>query len=212
LYEDLDIAIKGFEYTITYVLATNTILDLSSNNLMGQIPPSIGNLSSLRLLNLSRNHLEGKIPASLGEISTLEQLDLANNYLSGEIPQNLSILTMLAYLDVSSNTLCGIIPLGTQFDTFNVTSFQRNKCLCGFPLQTCKGKEKQAHEHTMGGVGQGLLSNVEEHVSLIALKLGVGFGFGGVVSVMILWKKARNWVMPPKHDHFMEGTNSLNNL
>ena len=140
LYEDLHIDIKGFEYTLTYVLATNTILDLSSNNLMGEIPPSIGNLSSLRLLNLSKNHLEGKIPASLGEISILEQLDLANNNLSGTIPEELSGLSMLASLDVSYNRLYGIIPLGTQFGTFNDTLFQRTKCLCGFPLPACKQK------------------------------------------------------------------------
>jgi hypothetical protein len=35
-------------------------------------------------------------------------------------------------------------------------------------------------------------------MSLIALALGLGIGFSGVVSVMILWKKARYWVLPPK--------------
>lgn len=54
-YEDLDIVIKGFEYTLKYVLATNTILDLSSNNIMGEIPQSIGNLCSMQLLNLSQS-------------------------------------------------------------------------------------------------------------------------------------------------------------
>jgi len=39
---------------------------------------------------------------------------------------------------------------------------------------------------------------MEEHVSLIALRLRVGIGFGGVVSVMILWKKDKDWMMPPK--------------
>jgi hypothetical protein len=165
---------------------------------MGEIPASIGNLSTLRLLNLSRNQLEGKIPASLGQISTLEQLDLANNSFSGKIPQELFNLTMLASLDVSSNRLCGRIPLGTQFDTFNATSFQNNKCLCGIPLQVCNEKKKQAQKSMEGGVSRGWLNRVEEHMSLIALVLGLGIGFSGVASVMILWKKARYWVLQPK--------------
>ena len=138
LYEDVQIDIKGIEYTITYILQANTIFDLSNNNFIGEIPPSIGNLSKLRLLNLSGNQLDGQIPTSLSEIPTLEQLDLAKNNLSGKIPQELSKLTKLASLNVSSNRLCGRIPGGTQFDTFNKTSFQRNKGLCGYPLQLCE--------------------------------------------------------------------------
>ena len=108
------------------------------------------------------------------------------------------MLTELAYLNLSSNRLCGRIPKGTQFDTFNVASFEMNKCLCGSPLQPCQEKKKKI---TMEGVnigkGQGFLSHVDEHVSLIALGLGVGIGISGVVSVMILWKTARHWMMPP---------------
>jgi hypothetical protein len=73
--------------------------------------------------------LEGKIPASLSDISTLEQLDLAKNNLIGDIPQEFSKLSMLAIFYVSFNSLCGLIPSGTQFSTFNVASFQKNKCL-----------------------------------------------------------------------------------
>lgn len=125
----------------------------------------------------------------------MEQLDLGKNNFSGEIPQELSHLTMLAYLDVSSNALCGKIPRGTQFSTFNVTSFQRNKCLCSFPLPTCKEEEKQTLKSTIGRVSQSWSSQVKKHISLIALKFGIGIGFGGVMSVMILWNKARNWII-----------------
>lgn len=200
LYEDLRIVMKGVEYALTYVLAANIIFDLSNNKLTGEIPSSIGNLTGLRLLNLSINHIEGKIPASLSKISTLEQLDLSRNNLSGTIPQELSILTMLAYIDVSWNKLCGRIPKGTQFYTFNETSFEGNKCLCDYPLQPCK--EKQSNNTIEGSSiskGQGWL---DEHVSLTALGLGLVIGFSGVVSVMVLWDRARHWVMPPKTQPF----------
>ena len=50
--------------------------------------------------------------------------------------------------------------------------------------------------------GSDWLSSVNEHVSLLALGLGLGIGFIGVVSVMLLWDRARPWVMPPKTQPF----------
>jgi hypothetical protein len=66
------IDIKGVEYPLTYVILKNIIFELSINNLIREIPLSIGSFSALQLLNLSGNLLEGKILASLSEISTLE--------------------------------------------------------------------------------------------------------------------------------------------
>jgi hypothetical protein len=200
LYEDPRVIIKGFEYGLTYMLSANTIFVLSNNNLIGEIPPSIGSLSDLGLLNLYRNQLEGKIPSSLSEISTLEELDLSRNNLSGVIHQEFSILTKLEYLDISWNRLCGRIPKGTQFDAFSENSFEGNKCLCGYPLQLCK--ETQNNNIVEGSRGRGWLSHVNEHVSLVALGLGFDIGLGGVVSIMILWDNARHWVMPPKTQPF----------
>ena len=128
---------------------------------------------------------------------------MAKNNLHGEIPQELSKLSMLASLNVSSNNLCGPIPKGTQFYTFNVSSFQWNKCLCGFPLPPCKQKDKSMDGDKDSGsnVKRGWLSHVNEKVSLIALGLGVAIGFGGVVAMFIAWDRARCWVlcMPPNN-------------
>jgi hypothetical protein len=197
---EMTVNIKGFEYNVSYMWDTDMIFDLSQNNITGEIPVSIGSMKSLRLLNLSGNQLEGKIPACLGEIITLEGLDLAKNKLHGEIPQELSKLSMLASLNVSSNNLCGPIPRGTQFYTFTETSFQRNKCLCGLSLPPCKQTDKS--NKTMArdtgsesNVKPGWLSRVNEKVSLIALGMGVGIGFGGVVAMFIAWDRAKCWVL-----------------
>jgi Leucine-rich repeat (LRR) protein len=201
IYQKMEIDMKGHEYTLSYLLPTNIILDLSSNNLTGKIPASIGRMSHLRLLNLSRNQLEGRIPTSLSGISTLEQLDLAKNNLSGPIPEELSKLHELVVLDVSSNNLCGRIPTGTQFSTFNVSSFQNNKCLWGCPLDSCNENERQARKcdnaTKSSNVRVGWLSHVDENMSLIALGLGMGIGFGGVVAIFVFWERAKHWVLSP---------------
>jgi hypothetical protein len=199
----LQIVIKRFEYDLSYLLSTNTIIDLSSNNLIGEIPTKIGSLSSLRLLNLSGNQLEGQIPASFSEISTLEQLDLAKNNLSGEIPQDLSKLSKLAVLDVSFNSLCGPIPTCTQFSTFNATSFLRNKCLWGCPLDPCNGNKRPMTERNTSqnsNVKVGWLNHMNEKISLSALAMGLGIGFGGVFAIFIAWERARNWLLGLPHN------------
>ncbi|CAD6258637.1 unnamed protein product [Miscanthus lutarioriparius] len=94
-----------------------TSIDLSSNNLIGEIPEEIVFLDDLVNLNLSRNHLSGVVPNKIGEMQSLESLDLSRNMLSGEIPASLSNLTFLSYLDLSYNNLTGRIPSGSQLDT-----------------------------------------------------------------------------------------------
>jgi hypothetical protein len=164
-------------------------------------------------LNLSGNQLEGLIPASLSNISTLEQLDLAKNNLSGEIPQELSKLSELSVFDVSSNNLCGLIPTGTQFSTFNVTSFQRNKCLYGCPIDTCnENKRPKSEDNSSSKSGKptvGWLSSVDENMSLMALAMGLGIGFGGTIFVFVVWEKARCWVVPPKRPQAFYGVYRL---
>ena len=61
-------------------------LNLEGNNLVGEIPSSIGQLSKLESLDLSRNHLTGEIPITLGRLEELEWLSLYGNRLSGLLP------------------------------------------------------------------------------------------------------------------------------
>ena len=56
-------------------------LDLSFNNLQGQLPEQIGDLIYLKELVLFRNKLEGSIPASIGNLNELKVLNLAFNKL-----------------------------------------------------------------------------------------------------------------------------------
>ncbi|XP_047057198.1 receptor-like protein EIX2 [Lolium rigidum] len=111
-------------------------LDLSCNNLMGDIPEEIGSLVALKNLNLSRNTLGGKIPENIGALMQVESLDLSHNGLSGEIPLSLSDLTSLSRLNLSYNNLTGRIPSGNQLQTLEDPEYiyVGNPGLCGPPL------------------------------------------------------------------------------
>ena len=56
-----------------------TGLDLSSNELRGEIPSEIGQLQKIRALNLSNNLLSGTIPESFSNLKMIESLDLSHN-------------------------------------------------------------------------------------------------------------------------------------
>ena len=85
-------------------------LYLWQNNLSGEIPAELGDLSNLLVLFLEDNNLSGAIPAELGDLTNLQSLYLAQNGLSREIPTELGDLTNLQTLDLRDNNLSGEIP------------------------------------------------------------------------------------------------------
>ena len=87
-----------------------THLELSSNQLTGEIPAVLGSLTNLAELSLYSNELTGEIPAALGSLTSLRELRLSSNQLTGEIPAELGSLTNLRWLYLSSNQLTGEIP------------------------------------------------------------------------------------------------------
>ncbi|KAK7280655.1 hypothetical protein RJT34_25721 [Clitoria ternatea] len=115
-------------------------LNLGSNNISGPIPASISNLIELERLDISRNHILGTIPSSLGQLLKLQWLDISINGLTGQIPGSLSQITGLKHASFRANRLCGQIPQTRPFNIFPAVAYAHNLCLCGKPLQACKGK------------------------------------------------------------------------
>ena len=81
-----------------------------TGGLSGEIPAELGSLSNLTFLNLTRNELSGEIPGSLGQLDDLELLALGGNQLSGEIPSELGSLSSLTQLYLWENQLIGDVP------------------------------------------------------------------------------------------------------
>ncbi|XP_066340993.1 receptor-like protein EIX1 [Miscanthus floridulus] len=177
--------------SIYRVLDTSMMsIDLSSNNLTGEIPEEIVFHDGLVNLNLSRNHLSGVVPNKIGEMQTLESLDLSRNMLFGEIPASLSNLTFLSYLDLSYNNLTGRIPSGSQLDTLYAeypSMYIGNTGLCGHPLQNnCSG---EGHAPKQGGLGR----TEERHgIQFFYLGLRCGFVVGTWMAFGVLMFK-RSW-------------------
>ncbi|XP_062025139.1 receptor-like protein 6 [Rosa rugosa] len=132
---------KGVDRFYPKIREDFAAIDISSNRFEGKVPEFIGNLTGLRSLNMSHNILTGLIPSSLGKLKLLESLDLSQNKLSGEIPRQLTQISFLAKFNVSHNNLSGPIPRGTQFATFDSTSYEGNLELCGDPLPKKCGNE-----------------------------------------------------------------------
>uniref|UniRef100_A0A2C9V2X6 non-specific serine/threonine protein kinase n=1 Tax=Manihot esculenta TaxID=3983 RepID=A0A2C9V2X6_MANES len=92
-------------------------LYMGGSGIYGDMPASIGHLTSLTLLNLSYNYITGEIPAEIGQLENLQKLDLAGNRIAGRIPDSLGNLQKLNQIDLSGNELVGRIP--TAFGNFH---------------------------------------------------------------------------------------------
>ncbi|KAM1140013.1 hypothetical protein PS2_039843 [Malus domestica] len=84
-----------------------TVLNLSFNH--GFLPETHTNTSSLRLIDVSHNQLRGQLPRSLGNCIRLEFIDLSYNKFSDVFPFWLGALPELKLLAMQSNAFYGPI-------------------------------------------------------------------------------------------------------
>lgn len=136
--QNLVLTIQNNDIEYSSILSILTSIDLSSNELTGQIATNLNQLLMLQYLNLSRNFFRGEIPHTIGLIP-LQQLDLSNNELVGGIPEELASQSKLSSLELANNNLAGPIPSGQQISSFRVGSFiPGNDRLCGPPLPVAR--------------------------------------------------------------------------
>lgn len=116
-----------------------TDLVLRNALISGSIPYDIEKHESLQILDLSFNNLTGELSSSLFYLTSLTHLFLGNNSLSGELPDFQR--TNLQYIDLSYNYLSGSLPEWANmlqlnlvanmfvFDSSNITNIPGLNCL-----------------------------------------------------------------------------------
>ncbi|RDX67277.1 DNA damage-repair/toleration protein DRT100, partial [Mucuna pruriens] len=164
-------------------------IDLSCNNLTGEIPKEVEYLLGLVSLNLSRNNLSGEIPSEIGNLSSLESLDLSRNHFSGRIPSSLSQIDSLGKLDLSHNSLSGRIPTGRHLETFDASSFEGNVDLCGEQFnKSCPGDET-----TVKPQEPAVYREDSVFYEALYMSLGIGYfvGFWGFIGSILIWQAWR---------------------
>ena len=159
-------------------------LDLSNNQLSGDIPHILGSLSSLRYLDLSQNALTGEIPAALGNLTKLDTLRLHDNQLSGEIPTELGNLSSLRELSLHDNAeLTGPLPLSfTNLDTLATLSLS-GTLLCA-PTDSTFQNWLEGIENKSGVVNCGDDAVLDRNVLITFFNATDGTN----------WKTSTNWL------------------
>ncbi|CAN1180005.1 Receptor-like protein 7 [Linum perenne] len=191
-HNSIIVSTKGRELEFVRILTVFKSIDLSSNNFDGPIPEVMGKFKALQVLNLSHNAFNGQIPSGFGNLSNVESLDLSHNKLTGEIPNEIAGLTFLSCMDLSDNYLVGRIPTGTQFQSFDNTSFGGNPDLCGQPLsKSCT--DPPAPQNIIVNNGK---SSVGIDWDILSKVFGFFCGLGLIMLPASLWPSFRIWFWP----------------
>ncbi|XP_062145961.1 receptor-like protein 56 [Alnus glutinosa] len=171
-------------------LSIMTIIDMSSNQLTGNIPFEMGELSQLRSLNLSNNFLTGSIPNSFQNLKNMESLDLSHNKLSGRIPFEFVEMTSLSVFSVAYNNLFGRVPFERQFSTFESQCYNGNPDLCGDPLpRNCSTTNQLEPGHEEEKEETRIIDSPLFFYAFVAVSYAFGFWvFFGILIIKKNWR------------------------
>ncbi|CAA3010378.1 probable LRR receptor-like serine/threonine-protein kinase At1g74360 [Olea europaea var. sylvestris] len=156
-----------------------SMVNLACNQLYGKFPPKIGRLP-LIVLNVSQNNFSGEIPWQIGNLKCLQNLDLSYNNFSGSFPISLNNLNDLSKFNVSYNPyVSGVIPTTGQLSTFEKWSF------LGDPLLHLPSFINNTTNNNSGNKNGKAKRTTELGATLVVLALILTFLVCGLVSVIV---------------------------
>ncbi|KAG8086948.1 hypothetical protein GUJ93_ZPchr0010g7983 [Zizania palustris] len=130
--------------------ANLAFLDLSFNNITGDVPPSILNLQKLTILFLGNNSLTGRLPDSISP--SLTNLDFSYNQLSGSFPSWVTQNNLQLNL-VANNFILGsdnnIIPPGLNCLQQDTPCFRGSPEYYSFAVDCGSNKPMRGSDNTM---------------------------------------------------------------
>ncbi|XP_037446693.1 protein STRUBBELIG-RECEPTOR FAMILY 8-like isoform X1 [Triticum dicoccoides] len=110
--KELDVSFNNIAGEIPPTLPPNVeYLNLAANKFEGNIPPSLPYLHSLKYLNLSYNKLSGIVGDVFVNMESLVTMDLSFNSFDGDLPRSFSSLNNLHYLYLQHNEFTGSVIL-----------------------------------------------------------------------------------------------------
>ncbi|KAH9667276.1 Receptor-like protein 15 [Citrus sinensis] len=163
-----------------------TGLDLSCNQLTGEIPSDIGQLQAILALNLSNNSLSGSIPESFSNLKMIESLDISYNKLTGQIPPQLTALNFLSIFNVSYNNLSGRTPDKGQFATFDESSYRGNPSLCAWLIQQKYSRTLKPTTTQASGAEEEEEEEDDDESAIDMVTLYSSFGASYVTVILVL--------------------------
>ncbi|KAE9450367.1 hypothetical protein C3L33_17733, partial [Rhododendron williamsianum] len=139
----LDLSKNLFSGSISFICAITGPLfwyiDLSSNQLSGELPDCWEPFGVAQVINLANNTLSGELPRSFGNFFNLKALQLSNNNFSGELPESLKNCPYLIIMDLGGNKFTGKIQpwLGTNIPNLMILSIRSNRLYGDVPRAIC---------------------------------------------------------------------------
>ncbi|KAG9137397.1 hypothetical protein Leryth_026601 [Lithospermum erythrorhizon] len=135
-------------------LSSLRLLFLSHNLFQGHLGNFVFVHYGIYRLDLSHNNLTGDIPQYFSKLTHLLTLRLEENGFSGRVPSGLNAKRLQDF-NVSRNKLEGEIPFSLK--GFPVSAFVGNVGLCGLPLKNCSGFSGFSSDPDKPGSGHGAI-------------------------------------------------------
>ena len=178
-------------------------LNLSCNNLNGEIPVEIGYLTYLKKLDLDCNSLTGNIPFEIGNLINMKHLSLSSNKLEGPIPKEITKLKNLEKIYYFNN------PLESNDNNDELVSFLNHKSgvLRADNQKNQKdnlfGVDSIEYNHTMNGINVKLLtqdkiiSNAKSYFKLnVTTSFSIDWKFvGNYITASIKGRKSNSLIV-----------------
>ena len=114
--EVIDVKGNGFSGSVDSAMFGNSknlqYVDLSDNEFTStEFPSFFFDFPSLGVLDLSQNNIQGELPTDISANTQLKYLAVQTNGLTGDIPYNLVNLKNLTHLNLGQNDFIGMFPL-----------------------------------------------------------------------------------------------------
>ncbi|PWA82935.1 Leucine-rich repeat-containing protein [Artemisia annua] len=169
-------------------------LDLSRNEIHGQIPHWVGKIGGNELQRLTLSHnfitglpqfqwygleelylqsnlIQGPFPPSICNLSNLRRLDMSNNSFGGVIPECVGSMSTLSMIDLGTNNFHGTIPKNIS-SSLSVLNVKSNKIEGSFPPSVCNMsylRSLDMSNNSFGGVIPECVGSMMIRLSMINL-------------------------------------------